>query len=100
MRQHVVDKSLKQQEDVRLTGAIRMDTQRIDCVIVVPINPVELIFPDLLKVFTSHPAVAVRESFDEHGRRGVIENQLAGISTRSTSLPAFHGTIHSEAFFL
>src|SRR5262249_35068827 len=50
-----------------------MNSNRVNRIVVVAVQPIKVIKPDLTKGLTGHPAVAIREFFYKHGRWGVVK---------------------------
>ena len=69
----VLDDPLVHQQHLRAAAHVGMDRHREDGVVVLAVDPVELVAPDLLDVARIDEAVAVRRRLDEHHRRQVVE---------------------------
>ena len=69
----VLDHPLEHQDHLRPAGDVRVDRHPEDRVVLLAVDVVELVAPDLLEVPRVDEAVAVRRALDEHHRREVVE---------------------------
>src|SRR5215211_698741 len=73
----VIDQPFEHQQTLRPAAHIRVDGQAVRRVVHLPVDPVELVAPQLLDVVRVDEAVAVRRALDEHHRRQVVEVPVA-----------------------
>ena len=64
MRKHVIEQAFEHHEDLRLAGAVGMDNASENRVIIVAVNPIELISPNVLNIARIDPAVTLKASAD------------------------------------
>ena len=73
VRVDVLDDPLVHEEDLRPAAHVGVDRHGEDRVVVLAVDPVERVHPDLLELPRVDEAVAVRRGLDEHHRREVVE---------------------------
>lgn len=84
---------LVHQNRMRSPRNIRMDCNRKDKLIVLAIEIVEMISPDILNIPCIHEPMAVRRCFDEHHGRQVIDVPI-GWDFHQTRLVTFNHRFH------
>src|SRR5262249_48565474 len=65
--------ALQHHEHLRPAGHVRMDRHREDRIVVLAVDPIELVAPDLLEIARVHEPMAVGRRFDEHHGRQIVE---------------------------
>src|SRR5580692_13058772 len=50
-----------------------MNSDRVNRIVVMAIQPIKMIEPDLAEILTSHPTVAIRKFFDKHSGWGIVK---------------------------
>src|ERR1700728_4388904 len=73
MTDHVMIEPFQHHQDVRTPRDVRMDGDWEHGIIVLAINPIELVAPHLLDGVWADEAVAVGRFLDEHHRRQIVE---------------------------
>src|SRR3954451_8139422 len=70
---HVIEETLEHEQVLWAAGDVGVEGDGEDGVVHLPIDPVELVLPQLLDVLRADEAVAVGAGLDEHHRRQVVE---------------------------
>src|ERR1700733_6207029 len=58
---------------MRLARGVGMKTEWIDCVVEIPVDPVEVIKPNLPQLLPTHPTMAIGCCLDEHRWGSVVK---------------------------
>lgn len=73
MLHHVLNQPLMHKQRMRPARNIRMDRNRKDELVILPIKIVKVIAPDILYITRIHESMTIRRLFDKHHRRQVVE---------------------------
>src|SRR5215208_6428956 len=89
----VFDQALQHEQDLRSPGDVGVDGDGKDCVVILAVDPIELVAPDLLEVTRVYEAMTVRRLLDEHHRRQVVDVPV-GADLDQVRLLAAHEWLH------
>lgn len=72
---------------MRMSANIGMNSDRINKLLFLAVEVVEVVFPQLLHIFRIDPSVAIRRLLNEHHRRQIVKVPIRGYLDQSRLLP-------------